>query len=1059
MKKPTQPLDLQKALEDAEMRLAAVRGVLDAISEAIYIQDREGRFLDVNEGAARMYGYSREFLLGKTPELVSAPGRNDLAFVGQQVAQAFAGEPQCFSFWGLRRNGEVFPKEVRLYPGHYLGQPVVIAIAQDLSDRWREEQIRNATFRIAEAALAASDLNQLFSSMHGIVRDLMPADNFYIALHDRAAGVVSFPYWVDQTEASQPDRPFRRGLTEFVLRTGLPQLVDQGVLADLMARGEVAQIGPESLAWLGVPLSGSEGVFGVLAVQSYDGGYHYGIEERDLLSFVSSQVAMAIERKRMEASRWLMAMAVDRSQDDMFIIGQDGQIIFVNDSACRHLGYSRPELLSMRVSDIDPSRNAAAWSAIWSQPRISEVTRVETTQRRKDGSLRPVEISRSYLHFEGREVLFSSARDITERRAAEEALRASEEKFSRAFHASPDAINITRISDGTYLDVSEGFTRLTGWTRAEALGQSALDLGIWADPADRKRVVALLLEQGEFTGYEASFRTKDGHRFTGLMSGKRMEVDGIPCLLTFTRDITDQKQAQAALLAERGLFVGGPVMVVKWHASEGWPVDYVSPNIQAILGYTPEDLVSGRLSYDSLVHPEDLASIRQASAAYKARGLTHYEQQYRLRTATGEYRWFYDFTATVLEPGSGPLYYLGYLLDLTDRRQAEEAVRQAQKLESLGVLAGGIAHDFNNLLTAVLGNLNLAQMHLPGGAPAQTYLENMERAVVKAAELTKQMLAYSGRGRFQVQLLDLNLMVQEVTHLLEVSISKKVALHFDLHPGLPPIEADGAQIQQVVMNLVTNASDAIGEREGHIRISTGVETLDEAHRPAALPGPSGDRQALAPGRYVVLEAEDTGCGMSQEVLDRIFDPFFTTKSTGRGLGLSAMLRILRGHRAGLRITSTPGQGSTFRLYFPATQAEALAQPVSTPEPRADILRGRVLVVDDEDLILESTGAVLSAMGFEVLTARDGLEALALVEAHRGALDLVLMDMTMPRMDGREAFLAMRRLDPNLPVILSSGFTEQDSLQAFGGESPAAFIQKPYQLKELRRLIQGVLGET
>ena len=1059
MKKPSQLLDLQKALEDAEMRLAAVRGVLDAISEAIYIQDREGRFLDVNEGAARMYGYPREFLLGKTPELVSAPGRNDLAIVGQQVAQAFAGEPQCFSFWGLRRNGDVFPKEVRLYPGHYLGQAVVIAIAQDLSDRLRDEQVRDATFRIAEAALAATDLDQLFALVHGIVRDLMPADNFYIALHDRATGIVSFPYWVDQEEASQPDRPFRRGLTEFVLRTGLPQLVDEARLDDLLVSGEVAGVGPAAMAWLGVPLSGTKGVFGVLAVQSYGGGHRYTTAERDLLSFVSGQVAMAIERKRAETSRRLMATAVDRSRDGIFVMESDGRFLFVNEAACRDLGYTREELLSRRVFDIDPSLTPEAWTTIWARVRSGEEPLLETAQLRKDGSFRPVEVSRSFFTFEGREVLFATVRDIRERRATEAALRLSEENFSRAFHASPDAINITRISDGTYLDVSEGFTRLTGWTRAEAVGRSALDLGVWADPADRQCVVALLLERGEFTGYEATFRAKDQHRFTGLMSGKRMEVDGVPCLLTFTRDITDQKQAQAALLAERGLFVGGPVMVIKWRASEGWPVDYVSPNIQAILGYTPEDLVSGRLSYDSLVHPEDLASIRQASAAYKARGLTHYEQQYRLRTAAGDYRWFYDFTATVLEPGSGPLYFLGYLLDLTDRRQAEEAVRQAQKLESLGVLAGGIAHDFNNLLTAVLGNLNLAQMHLPEGAPAQTYLENMERAVVKAAELTKQMLAYSGRGRFQVQHLDLNLVVQEVTHLLEVSISKKVALHFDLHPGLPPIEADGAQIQQVVMNLVTNASDAIGEREGHIRISTSLESLDGAHRPAALPGPSGDRQALAPGRYVVLEAEDTGCGMSQEVLDRIFDPFFTTKSTGRGLGLSAMLGILRGHRAGLRITSAPGQGSTFRLYFPATQAEALAQPAPSPEPKADILRGRVLVVDDEDLILESTGAVLSAMGFEVLTARDGLEALALVEARREELDLVLMDMTMPRMDGREAFLAMRRLDPKLPVILSSGFTEQDSLQAFEGESPAAFIQKPYQLKELRRLIQGVLGET
>jgi len=1040
----------------------------------------------------------------------------------------------------------------------------------------RAGQVRDATFRIAEAALSAPDLDQLFASMHGIVRGLMPADNFYIALHDREKGVVSFPYWVDQAEDSQPTRPFRRGLTEFVLRTGQPQLVDEARLNDLLASGEVAGVGPVALAWLGVPLAGSEGVFGVLAVQSYGGGHQYGAEERDLLSFVSGQVAMAIERKRAETSRRLLSTAVDRSRDGIFVMEPDGRFIFVNEAACQGLGYTRAELLSMRVIDIDPGLTPEAWAIVWKRIRGGEVPIHETTQRRKDGSFRPVEVSRSLFTFEGREVLFANVRDISERKAAEAALRFSQEKFSRAFHASPDAINITRISDGTYQDVSEGFTRLLGWTREESVGRSALDMGIWADPADRSRMVALLREHGEFTNFEAPFRGKDGRIINGLMSGKGMEVEGVPCLLTFTRDITDRKQAeaalkaterrlwtvlrnsqavifqldpngrfllseglalgrmglrpgevvgqsalelyrdnpaiqdqiqrslagqpsrelvraqglvfentltpvfdddgrldsvigiatdvteqqatQAALLAERGLFVGGPVMVIKWRGSEGWPVDYVSPNIQTILGYAPADLVSGRFTYDSLVHPEDLLACRQAAAAFKAKGFTHYEQQYRLRTASGEYRWFYDFTATIPGMGSDPAYYLGYLLDLTDRRQADEAVRQAQKLESLGVLAGGIAHDFNNLLTAVLGNLNLAQMHLPEGAAAQTYLENMERAVLKAAELTKQMLAYSGRGRFLVQLQDLNLAVRELTHLLEVSISKKVALRFDLHPALPPIEADGAQIQQVVMNLVTNASDAIGDREGHIRISTGLEDLEGDGLPSALPGPNTQEQTLAPGRYVVLEVEDTGCGMSREVLDRIFDPFFTTKSTGRGLGLSAMLGILRGHHAGLRITSAPDRGSTFRLYFPAAQAEAPALPAPAPESKTEAFRGRVLVVDDEDLILETTGAVLSAMGFDVVTARDGAEALSVVETRRGELDLVLMDLTMPRMDGREAFLAMRRQDPELPVILSSGFTEQDSLRTFEGASPSAFIQKPYQLQELRRVLQRVLGK-
>ncbi len=1033
-------------------------------------------------------------------------------------------------------------------------------------------QAREATYRIAEAALAATDLDQLYASVHEIVRGLMPADNFYIALHDPDQGLVSFPYWIDQMEPAQPTRKFDRGLTEFVLRTGTPQLVDEVRLDRLRSEGEVDRVGPEALAWLGVPLKGGRGTFGVLVVQSYGGGHPYGPAERDLLTFVSSQVAMAVERTRAETVHRLTRAAIDHAREGVFGLQEDGRLIFVNQAACDGLGYTRDELLALRIIDIDASLDEAAWARIWREGHQGQGLLIETTQRRKDCTFRPVEVSRSFFTFEGREVLFANVRDITERKAAEAALRFSEEKFARAFHASPDAINITRVSDGNYLDVSEGFTRLLGWTREESVGRSALDMGIWADPSDRARMVALLREHGEFTNFEAPFRGKDGRIITGLMSGKRMEVEGEPCLLTFTRDITERKKAEAALrtteqrlwtvmknsqavifqldpegrfllseglaleglglrpgqmvgesaldlyrdnppilgqlrraleglgsrelvrvgqmafensltpvvdeqghlesvigiatdvsrqqeaqdalVAERNLFVGGPVMVIRWRAEPGWPVDYVSPNIQAILGFEPGDLTSGRIAFDALVHPEDLVWIHEEAQARWNRGDLYHEQQYRLRTAAGGYRWFQDFTSAA-PLSAGVPYYLGYMMDITERRQAEEALRQAQKLESLGVLAGGIAHDFNNLLTAVLGNLNLAQMTLAKGNPAEPYLENMERAILKAAELTKQMLAYSGRGHFVVQSQNLNLVVQELTHLLEVSISKKVALHFDLDPDLPSIEADAAQIQQVVMNLVTNAADAIGDREGHIRIRTGLEQLEgDRLLTAALPG-----QDLPPGSYVVLEVEDTGCGMNREVLERIFDPFFTTKTTGRGLGLSALLGILRGHNAGLRIASEPGRGSKFQLFFPAASSRLPAPAETAPEGSSKGLRGRVLVVDDEELILETTAMALSAIGFEVVRARDGLEALARVESDRDGLDLVLMDLTMPRMDGREAFLALHRLAPGLPVILSSGYNEQDSLQAFEGEGPAAFLQKPYQLQELRRVLQGVLGKA
>jgi len=898
--------------------------MVNAISEAIYVQDAEGRFLDVNEGAARMYGYPREFFLGKTPEVLSAPGRNDPVVVGQAFRKALHGEAQHLTYWGQKKDGEIFPKDVRFYPGTYLGQQVVIVIAQDISERHRAEQTRDAIYRISEAAIRAKDLPTLYLSVHDILRALLSAENCFIALHDSATNILKWVYWSDQVDEAPEPQTFGHGLTEFVIRTGQPQLLNETRLAELVAAGEAESLGAESLAWMGVPLRNDRRVFGALVIQSYEGGYCYRPEHLEILAFVSDQIAMAIDRKTFEEQLRFVSAAVEATRDSLFWISQDSSIVSVNEAACLGLGYSMEEFRSLKIPELDPSVTPESWRATWKGVQAGTALIHETTQRRKDGTFRPVELSRTMVTFEGRELLFVAARDISVRKQTEAALKTSEEKFSRAFHASPDAINLTRVDDGTYLDVSEGFQALVGWSREESIGRTSLDLNVWVNPEDRNRIVNLLRDKGEFTGLEFQFRRKDGSLVTGMMSGRTLEVDGVPCILSVTRDITD-------------------------------------------------------------------------------------------------------------------------------RKLAEEALRHSQKLESLGILAGGIAHDFNNLLTVVMGNLNLAQMYLPENTPAQPYLANMEATVLRATELTKQMLAYSGRGHFIVKPQDLNGVVQEVTHLLEVSISKKIHLRFDLEPGLPTIKADAAQIQQVVMNLVTNASDAIGDREGIIHITTTAELLD----------PQGLQQAyraesLAPGLYVVLEVVDTGSGMSPEVLARIFDPFFTTKTTGRGLGLSAMLGILRGHGAGLRISSEEGRGSCFRLCFPAS-GEAAAGPAQTGiTAGVQPLRGRILLVDDEDLILQTIGSALLSMGLEVDTAADGLQALEIFQREGPRPALVLMDITMPRMDGREACHAMHALDPSVPVILSSGYTEQDSLQTLTGQGPAGFLQKPYQLKDLRLLLQKLL---
>ncbi len=382
-------------------------------------------------------------------------------------------------------------------------------------------------------------------------------------------------------------------------------------------------------------------------------------------------------------------------------------------------------------------------------------------------------------------------------------------------------------------------------------------------------------------------------------------------------------------------------------------------------------------------------------------------------------------------------------------RVSEEAVRQTQKLDSLGLLAGGIAHDFNNLLATMLVNLNLAELKLTGDSAALPFVKNAEATVLHAAELTKQMLAYSGRGRFVVKDVDVSVLVAEVTQLLSITFPKNVTLRLELAPDLPVVAADVAQFHQVLMNLVTNAAEAIGGEQGVVTVTTGVEDLDVAVATTFAGRP------LLPGRYATMTVSDTGCGMEPAVLSRIFDPFFSTKRAGRGLGLCAMIGILRGHRAGLQIDSVPGRGSTFKVFFPSRDRGVAAAPLEPTDDSTIRPAGLALVVDDEPSLRRGVAELVRELGLEVVEAEDGLEAVALVRQRGAVLALVLMDVTMPKMDGWEAFQAIRAFDAAVPVILCSGYDKPDAFVAIEAQGAVGFLQKPYGLTELRAAFRAV----
>ncbi|HEY5648299.1 MAG TPA: response regulator, partial [Nitrospiria bacterium] len=397
--------------------------------------------------------------------------------------------------------------------------------------------------------------------------------------------------------------------------------------------------------------------------------------------------------------------------------------------------------------------------------------------------------------------------------------------------------------------------------------------------------------------------------------------------------------------------------------------------------------------------------------------------------------------------------------DLTERKKTENQrrvmeshIQETQRLESLGVLAGGIAHDFNNLLVGILGNADLALEELPPRGKGREYVEQIGTAAGRAADLTRQLLAYSGQGKFVIKQISLNPLIEEMVRLLKTALSRGAKLGVKLGKDLPAIEADSTQIRQVIMNLVMNASDALDGKRGEIEIKTGTVYGNRAYLSQTLYG-----EDLAEGKYVFVEVSDTGSGMNSETRSKIFDPFFTTKETGHGLGLAAVSGIVRGHGGSIRIFSQPGQGTRMTVLFPPSD-----RPVGSPASKSKKTTpwkgtGLIMIVDDDEMAVDVIEEMLKRQGFTVCSFSNGLEALEMYRKQSSDIVLVLLDMTMPYMDGWATYREMRRTNPEVKVIMVSGYSEQEAIGRYGEGEVSGFVQKPFSQAELLSRVRGILG--
>lgn len=645
-----------------------------------------------------------------------------------------------------------------------------------------------------------------------------------------------------------------------------------------------------------------------------------------------------------------------------------------------------------------------------------------------------------------------TGRDITERKKAEERLRESE-KLYRAIGESLDYGVWVCDPDGRNTYASESFLKLVGLTQEQC---SNFGWGDVLHPDDAAKTIEAWKEcvrTERNWDIEHRYRGVDGKWHPILARGLPVRDDQgrITCWVGINLDIAAMERAQEELRQSeeryRTMFdtmlEGFCIIEVIFDAS-GRPVDYrfveINPAFETQTGLKN---ARGRLIRELI--PDNEAHWFELYGQVALTG----QPAHLVNEVKGLGRWYEVSAYRVGGPGSRKVAVL--FNDITESRQAEERLRQAQKLESLGLLAGGVAHDFNNLLVGVIGNASLAKEFLPPDNPAAELLESVVRTGEQAAHLTRQMLAYSGKGRFVVEPLDLTAIIPDMSGLVRPSISKKIRLDLNLQEDLPPIEADRGQVQQIFMNLAINASEAVGSHEGLISVRTGVQNVDDRYQ-QLHPEAAG----LGPGEYVFLEVRDTGCGIDDATRAKIFDPFFSTKFTGRGLGLAAVAGIVRGHQGAITVTSAPGKGSCFTVLFPVA-ARAAGTSIATARNDALDGAGTVLVVDDEPVVLEMAKRALERHGYEVLVAESGMAALDVFRRYAGEIALVVLDLSMPGMNGEDALPELRKIRPGTKVVVSSGYTEAETMTLFQGQKISGFLQKPYTVSGIADKVKRALA--
>ncbi len=718
---------------------------------------------------------------------------------------------------------------------------------------------------------------------------------------------------------------------------------------------------------------------------------------------------------------------------------------------------------TLRISPTDVGRSIGDLRLSVDIPELEHLVRevIDTVTPREKEILGPdgrwyTMLIRPYRTFENQiDGAVVALLDVDALKRSEQQSRDSEVRYRRLFEAARDGIVILDAERRRIIDANPNLSELLGYSREELLGKALEDIGLLGDGGLDDPALEQLVSQGYLHLEDLLIRTRAGERREVEMVGTLYDEGDRHVIQCRFRDVTESKRAELLRESEERLRLANETAgIASFEIDFEADVTRYSPEAAAMLSFAnlePEPSGAGA----RFVHPDDRSEwARQLAALAQPGDGRAMRVTLRAIRPGGEVRWL-SLTARAFfrdtPAGREATRAVGTLQDITERKLLEERLAHAQKMEAIGLLASGIAHDFNNLLVGVIGNASLLQEIVPGDSEAQPLLARIVGAGQHATFLTRQLLAYAGKGAVEFEPVDLSRLVRDGVELLRSTVPNKIELKLTLADDLPAVRADRSQIEQVFMNLVLNAAEAIGADAGSIEVVTGTREIRER-----TPSPETGVE-LDPGSYVYLEVKDTGCGMDAETRARIFDPFFTTKFVGRGLGLAAVSGIVRGHGGAIEVASTVGLGSRFTVLLRASEAKV--PRAETPKVSPGELRGSgtVLLVDDEEVVRNMAETALERQGYEVLLAASGPAAIERFRVSADRIRLVILDLGMPGMGGSDILPLLRERRPDVEVVVSSGYTEAEAMRAFQGLRVSGFIQKPYTAAQLAEKVKQAIG--